>query len=180
MRNINSANTPSIADCKDGPLDRDMSNRNALNYVNQYHLSVCGCENPEQCVIIFRRCIIDGKMFHSLLYTRRGSTVSYFVRYRHHPNENSFGKIHFFFSFKEETFALIENHSAKDKFSHFFSHSRYSQLLSKSIDSFYCVLSKDFSSMHCVSVNSIENHCIVFERPDCLLVTPLSTYHEHD
>jgi hypothetical protein len=180
MRNVTSTNTPTTANHTDGPLDREMSNPSAFDDVNQHNISFCGCDEPGQCMAIFRRCVIDGKMFHSLIYTRRGSTISYFVRYRHHLNDNLFGKIRFFFSMNQETFALIENHPLQAKFSEFVSHSTYYQLLSKSIDSFYFVLSNESSSMHCVPVNCIENHCIVFERLDCILVTPLSICHEHD
>ena len=180
MRNVTSTNTTSTANNMDGPLDREMSNRSAFDDVHQHHISSCGCEEPHQCMVIFRRCVIDGKMFHSLIYTRRGSTVSYFVQYRHHFNDKSFGKIRFFFSLNQETFALIENHPPQAQFSEFLSNSLYCQLLSKPIDSFYFVLSNESSSTHCVPVNCIENHCIVFERPNCILVTPLSICHEHD
>jgi hypothetical protein len=180
MRNITSTNSSSIVDQSDGPLDRAVLKPSAFDDVNQFHGSSCGCEEPDQCMVVFHRCIIDGRMFHSLLYTRRGTSVSYFVQYRHHLNNKNFGKIRLFFSSNRVTFALIEHHPMKAKFSEFLSSSPHLQLLSKSINSFFFVLSLDPSSVHCVPVNCIENHCIVFERPNFALVTPLSICHEHD
>ena len=121
MRNITSTNTSSTEDQLVAPLDRELLKLSAFDDVNQFHSSSCGCEEPDQCMVVFHRCIIDGRMFHSFLYIRRDSSVSYFVQYRHRLNNNNFGKIRLFFSSTRVTFALIEQHPKKAKFSELFS-----------------------------------------------------------
>lgn len=119
-------------------------------------------------------------MFHSLIYTRRNSTTSFFVQYRYNGTDYNFGKIRLFFTLKEDTFALIEHHSVQKKFSDFFLCSKYHELLRKSIDVFFFVLMPQLSALRCVSINEIENHCICFQFLNSIIVTPLSVSHEHD
>lgn len=64
----------------------------------QHHLTVCNCDKPDHCARIYRRCIADKKVYHSLIYTRRNATVSFFVQYHTKQGDSSFGKIRYFFT----------------------------------------------------------------------------------
>ncbi|CAF3073771.1 unnamed protein product [Rotaria sp. Silwood2] len=46
-----------------------------------YHNNNCDCNDFYQCIKTYRRSIIFNKMFHSLQYTKRKNTNSYFVQY---------------------------------------------------------------------------------------------------
>ncbi len=162
-----------------GPFDQTELTSSLLLDISQHHLLVCGCDKPYQCVQVFRRCIIDKKVYHSLIYSRRNSTISYFVQY-YENNEINIGKIKLFFTSNNGEYALIEHHGIKTKFSDFFKSSSYYKLLCKSIDYFFFVLYSHTSLVHCVPISSIENYCVVFEKNHHMIVTPLSIYYEHD
>lgn len=164
----------------DGPLNRTMSQPRSADQCFRYHASYCGCTEPDHCVSIYERCVIRKKMYHSLIYVRRNSTISYFVQYRCGGTNFNFGKIQFFFTSKQETFALIEDQVMEKHFSDFFSSSPYYHILRKPIDSFYFVLSSKSSALRCIPVSSIENHCLCFEFLNSNIVTPLSLCYEHD
>jgi hypothetical protein len=180
LRNRISSNHSLANQTIDGPLDLSDDSSCINNDVYQYHLIICGCDKLHQCVLVYRRCIIDQQLFHSLIYSRRNSTVSYFVQYRGAQNQTLFGKIRFFFALKNQTFAFIEHHSVKKQFSDFFSSASYHDLLCKSVDYFFYVLHPQFLSTQCVPITEIEKHCIIFEMEDQIIVTPLSVYNEHD
>jgi hypothetical protein len=177
---MRSANDSSPSHDVDGPCDQAELTCSLVDDMALHHASLCGCSDLDQCMVLFRRCVIKKRMFHSLIYVRRNSAVSYFMLYRRYEADLSFGKIRVFFTFNEETFALIEHHRMRNSFSEFLALSPYYEVLSKPIDFFYFVLHRKSSSVHCVSINSIENHCIVNEMHDCLIVTPLSSCNEHD
>lgn len=180
LRNMRSANDSSTSHDTDGPCDQAELTASLVDDMALHHTCICGCSDPDQCMVLFRRCVIKKRMFHSLMYFRRNSAVSYFVLYRRYKSDLSFGKIRVFFTFNREAFAFIEHHRMRNKFSEFLALSPYHEVLSKPIDCFYFVLHQKSSSLHCVCINSIENHCIVNEVNDCLIVTPLSSYNEHD
>lgn len=146
----------------------------------KHHLTVCNCGKPDQCACIYRRCIIDKKVYHSLLYARRNSTISFFVQYYINQVGSSFGKIRYFFTANNNTFAVIDHHEIKKKFSNLFVSTSYYELLRKSIDSFFYVVYSESSTVHCVPITLIRNHCIIFEMSNCIIVTPISAYGEHD
>jgi hypothetical protein len=175
-----STNEPITSHGVDGPFDQTELTSSLLNDINQHHLLVCGCNKPYQCVLVFCRCIIDRKTYHSLIYSRRNSTISYFVQYRQNGNDINFGKIKCFFTTNSGKYALIEHHGIKTKFSNFFESSSYYDLLRKSIDYFFFVLYFHVSAVHCIPISCIENYCIVFEKNHHIIVTPLSVYYEHD
>ncbi len=177
MREVNES---SISHGVDGPFDQTELTAALFHDINQHHLIVCGCDKPYQCVVVFRRCVIAEKVYHSLIYSRRNSTVSYFVQYRKNQNDINFGKIKLFFTSNNQKYALIEHHGIKTKFSNFIKSSSYYGLLCKSIDYFFFVLYSDTSTIHCIPISSIENYCVVFEKTDHIIVTPLSISYEHD
>ncbi|CAF3190019.1 unnamed protein product, partial [Rotaria socialis] len=93
----------------DGPLDQtDLSSM--THDIIQHHLTVCNCGNFDQCLRIYRRCVIDKNVYHSLIYTRRNSTISFLVQYYTNQGDPSFGKIRYFFTSNNKTYAVIDHH----------------------------------------------------------------------
>ncbi|CAF3601711.1 unnamed protein product [Rotaria socialis] len=71
----------------DGPLDQtDLSSM--THDIIQHHLTV----------------------YHSLIYTRRNSTISFLVQYYTNQGDPSFGKIRYFFTSNNKTYAVIDHH----------------------------------------------------------------------
>ena len=161
------------------PLDQTDSLLSMTHDIIEHHLVVCNCGKLDQCVHTYRRCIIDTKVYHSLIYTRRNSTISFFVQYYTNQGDSNFGKIRYFFTSNNDTFAVIDHHEIKKKFSNFISTS-YCELLRKSIDSFFYVLYFESSVVHCVPIALIRNHCIIFEMNNCIIASPISGYGEHN
>ncbi|CAF1295528.1 unnamed protein product [Rotaria sordida] len=180
LRNRASSNYSSSLQIIDGPLDKVNLTSSMIHDVTQCHLMTCSCDKPEQCIRVYRRCMIDKRIYHSLIYSRRNSTVSFFIQYNRNQDDSNFGKIRYFFTSNNETFAVIEHHEIKNKFSQFFNLTSYYDLLRKSIDSFFYVLYSKAFSLHYVPITSIRNHCIIFEMTDYIIVTPISVYGEHD
>ncbi|CAF4978365.1 unnamed protein product, partial [Rotaria magnacalcarata] len=86
----------------DGPFDQtDLSSM--THDITQHHLTVWNCGSFDQCLRIYRRCVIDKKVYHSLIYTRRNSTISFFVQYYTNQGDPSFA-VHCV------PIALIRNH----------------------------------------------------------------------
>ena len=141
---------------------------------------VCSCNKSDQCVRIYRRCVIDKKAYRSLIYSRRNSTINFFVQYYQKEENSNFEKIRYFFTPNNETFAVIDHYEVKNKFSEFFISTSYYELLRKSIDSFFYVLYSHTSKVYCVPMSFIKNHCIIFEMVDYVIVNPLSVYSKHD
>ncbi|CAF1092675.1 unnamed protein product, partial [Didymodactylos carnosus] len=61
----------------------DETNQNADTYgdLDRYHQQICGCNTINKCIAVYRRCVIRDHMYHSLLYNKRQTSVSYFVQY---------------------------------------------------------------------------------------------------
>ena len=180
LQNIVKTDEISVAYRADGPFDQTDLTSTLFLDIHQHHLTICGCDRPYHCVQLFRRCIIDKRVYHSLIYSRRNSSISYFVQYRQSQSGIGFGKIKFFLTLNCEKYALIEHYEIKNKFSEFFRSSFYYHSLRKSIDFFFFVLYSSASSTHCVPISSIENYCIVFQKTPHIIVTPLSIDYEHD
>lgn len=161
-------------------MDQILLQPGVADHSYRYHSSLCDCDEPNHCLVFYQRCIINKRMFHSLVYNRPNSTVNYFVQYHYDGSVVNFGKVQYFFVLEQETFAMIEHHTVESRFSDFFSSSSYHQLLMKSIDNFFFVLAIQSFESHCVSVNSIVNHCVCFDHPNHIVVTPLSYSFEHD
>jgi hypothetical protein len=77
-------------------------------------------------------------------------------------------------------YAIINRHMVKSRFSDHFISSYYYSILSKPIDSFFFVLNKVSTQFDVIDINTSMEMCIIFEEDDCLVVSPLSVYHEHD
>jgi hypothetical protein len=141
---------------------------------------LCDCRQYSLCVAIYRRCKIKRRVYHSLLYVKRQSTISYFVEYVDDKQKKCYGSVKLFFTCRGRAFALINHHPSHRMFSDFFSSSRYHPVLSKCIDVYFHFLTTGSSFLDCISIDGIVNICIIFETADGLIVTPLSTGYEHD
>ncbi|CAF4316853.1 unnamed protein product, partial [Rotaria socialis] len=58
--------------------------------LHECHNALCSCDKIDQCISIYRRCRLKHMVYYSLLYRRRGSSVSYFVQYSKGHDDNLF------------------------------------------------------------------------------------------
>ncbi|CAF4476027.1 unnamed protein product [Rotaria socialis] len=83
----------------DFPIHNSQSTK--LSFINgalhECHNALCSCDKIDQCISIYRRCRLKHMVYHSLLYRRRGSSVSYFAQYSKGHDDNLFDKIDLFF-----------------------------------------------------------------------------------
>ncbi|CAF4344652.1 unnamed protein product [Rotaria socialis] len=83
----------------DFPIPNSQSTK--LSFINgalhECHNALCSCDKIDQCISIYRRCRLKHMVYHSLLYRRRGSSVSYFAQYSKGHDDNLFDKIDLFF-----------------------------------------------------------------------------------
>ena len=147
------------------------------------HAQVCDCAHPRQCITVYKRFNDkNGHTFHSMTYSRCGRSMSYFAEYQSINKHLRYGAIVLFYSTNNGTksFALIDRYPQKRAFSDHFKKSKYYPRLRAPLDSLFFVLENYSTSRDIVSTDSILKHCIVFQQEDCKLVTPVSTYDEHD
>jgi hypothetical protein len=164
----------------EGPFDMASVSKKTIDKLTLYHQTLCGCAQMSLCIVVYRRCMINNQCYHSLLYTKRQSTVSYFVSYIDDHGRVSFGSIELYFTCGGKAFALIDHHPVRYPFSDNFLSTSYYPLLSNLIDVFFHVLEPKSSTFHCVPTGNVSNFCIVFEGDQSLIVTPVSTAFEHD
>ncbi|CAF4012453.1 unnamed protein product, partial [Rotaria magnacalcarata] len=62
------------------------------------HVELCDCEQIHQCFRLYRRFIINDRIFHSLIYKKRGKSNSYFIQYSFDQRHYQFGSIQCFIS----------------------------------------------------------------------------------
>lgn len=176
-------NSRRTVDIIDGPKDRLGEHADRYEDMDQYHSLLCaGCNQLNDCCTIYRRFIIERKMFHSLIYTKRRNSNSYFVQYwmNNDTTKIRFGVIKFFFTYRQEGHAVMDHYPVNCLYSQYFKESKYYDLLRRPLDSLFFVLEKYSRSKHLVNTSWIKSHCIVIEMNNTLLVTPASTYDEHD
>lgn len=167
-------------DIVDSPFDLLTDADEWMKEIDVHHRILCGCDRITTCIAIYRRCLIKKMVYHSLAYLKRRSTVSYFVQYTDTKQNILFGSIELFFVCRGKTFALINHHTSFDSFSNYFLSSEYHSLLCKCVDVYFHMLNSDSTSVDCVSIDGVQNMCIVFKKRDHLVVTPLSVGYEHD
>ena len=153
--------------------------KTSTDQLSIWHEHVCGCSHTTTCIVIYHRCIIKNQIYHSLRYPKRQSTISYFVQYNDDCYDTLFGSIEVFFKYKGSTFALIHNYPNRNLFSNTFS-SSYHSFLSRCINKYFYIFQPKSSSFHYVSMEKILNLCIVFEKDQFLIATPISQVFEHD
>lgn len=140
------------------------------------HTSICDCKNLDTCIRFYRRYRNkDNVIFHSLSYNKRQLSISFFVKYG-----SLFGSILTFMNCNNKKYAIIKRYPIKKLFSECFISSIYYGLLSKSVDQFFFILDKVASQFDIVDIHSSFDMCIVIEEEDCYVVSPLSSYYEHD
>ncbi|CAM4829295.1 unnamed protein product [Rotaria magnacalcarata] len=180
LQNKNIEHTANNFNMTEGPFDASPKSINIVEKLIMWHEHECGCNQATTCTKIYNRCIINGTMYHSLGYTKRQSTMSYFVKYTNNDHSILFGSIELFFKYKDFNFALINHHINQKLFSDIFSSTSYHSLLSKCINSYYYILQSKASLCHYVPVHHILNLCVVFEKENFIIVTPISRGYEHD
>lgn len=167
----------------DGPIDRSNQNASEHEDARELHSDLCGiCDNVNSCFTIYRRFVIRQQTYHSLIYNKRQTSISYFVQYLFHNdvNDRRFGIINYFFTHMNEAFAVIQYYPRRSLYSDCFRKSKYFSLLKSPLDSLFFVLEKYHLQTDVVNVNWISSHCIVIEMENSLFVTPVSSYNEHD
>ena len=167
---------------QNGPIDPISEALDGTDYAYNYHAQLCDCTEPNQCLIIYRRCIIREQLYHSLIYKKSSKSVSYFVEYFINADmkERLYGVIQLFFKCNDKTFALIRRHPIKQLYSDYFKPSKYHKLLKKPLDSLFFILNKNPSRFDLTAAENISKHCIVFDKKYYLLATTVSSYNEHD
>ena len=103
---LNNKSPHSFLACSDGTLD---AISNTLDYyideiLLKHHTTYCNCaKSIEKCVSFSQRYIINGRMFHSKAYKKRGLCNSYTIQYLNNntsDNGKYFGEILVFFPIK--------------------------------------------------------------------------------
>ncbi|CAF1383215.1 unnamed protein product, partial [Rotaria magnacalcarata] len=79
LQNKNIEHTANNFNMTEGPFDASPKSINIVEKLIMWHEHECGCNQATTCTKIYNRCIINGTMYHSLGYTKRQSTMSYFV-----------------------------------------------------------------------------------------------------
>ncbi|CAF1368385.1 unnamed protein product [Rotaria sp. Silwood1] len=164
----------------EGAFDITRLSINNIDELLSWHKRVCDCNQIATCIIIYHRCVIKSQTYHSLSYPKRQSTNSYFVKYTNDRRDTLFGAIELFFTYKDSTLALINNYPNEHLFSDVFASSSYHSSLSKYINTYFYLLQAKPSSFHYVPIHKILNICVVFEKDDFIIVTPISQAYEHD
>ena len=152
------------------------------NHLKDFHDFICTCDNLNSCFKIYRRFMINNKMFHSIIYTKKRDSVSYFVQYLLNDDidERRFGVIDLFFTYNGNGYALIKYYRVKELFSNAFKNSYYYYLLTRPIDRSYYIVEKTYCQYDIVLTGQILNHCVVIDKTDYLFVTNILSYGEHD
>lgn len=168
----------------DGPFDQDLTfDFTSSDIFLNVHNAECTCMLINCCLTAFRRCTIRQQVYHSLHYKRRQKSVSYVVRYCHEDDSNVylFGQITMFFKCMNSTYALIQQYPIHCLFSDLLISSQYLKLLHKPVNHLFYVVSKNCLSLcEPVLISRILDHCIIFDCVDYHIITPVSSYDEHD
>lgn len=166
-----------------GPIDPSPSPASEYKYTLEFHSSlICDCVHLNSCIVIYHRFIVRQQIYHSLIYTRRRNSISYFVEYcsaNDIPNRR-FGSIKYFFVYENEGYAVFDTHSIRHDYSDFFRASKYYGLLKDSLNCVLFVLEKNSRRTEFVKTDFIINDCIVIDMNDALLITPVQNCYEHD
>ena len=166
---------------KDGPMDPTGRAADIYEHIEDCHLQLCMCSDVNKCIVVYRRCVIHERIFHSLLYSKCKQSISYFVEYFiNDPVERRFGVIQLFLTCNQEPFSLVQRHPIKQKYSDYFVTSKYYNLLKAPLDLFFVVLDKKPCQIDLIPVENVLKHCIVFDSENHLVVTTVSSYSEHD
>ncbi|CAF1112548.1 unnamed protein product [Rotaria magnacalcarata] len=168
----------------DGPFDCNFKFDFKSNSIFELlHNSHCICTSINTCLFAYRRCIINAQVYHSLEYNQRQRSVSYFIRYSSttEPNSYLFGKIMVFFKCSNSNYAMIQRYPVVGQFSDLFRSSSYYEILDRSINHFFFIISRQgVLPYETVLISRIVDHCIIFDCQNYYVATPVSSYDEHD
>jgi hypothetical protein len=166
----------------DGLIDPSGDVPDQTAYAFECHRRVCDCDQINLCIVIYRRCMIRARLYHSLIYNKSPKSISYFVEYHLNDevHQSSYGAIQCFFSCRDEMFASIQYHPMNQLYSERFKTSKYYPSLKRPLDCLFIILNKELTRFDVIAVENIAKHCIVFEKNNQLIVTTVSAYDEHD
>ena len=150
------------------------------DFINRSHQSMCNCDGSKACVQFYRRYRSKHLVYHSLLYTKRGSSISFFIHYSEDGEPDLFGSVEVYFSCTDKKYALINHYEAKSLFTDYFVSSRYHPHLLTATNAYFHVLHQTSTHQKIVLVERIKSMCIVFHFSDSYVVTPVSSSYEHD
>lgn len=128
-----------------------------------HHQNTCHCGNIDNCIALYRRCIINQRIYHSIKYLQRKRSVNHFIEFRQRPNQISFGMILLFYTQQQQQLALIQHYERKCNYSDYFRHSEYYNLIKKPIDLYFFVLTKSMN-YGVIRVDTITNHLIILKN----------------
>ena len=167
---------------RDGPIDPSGESPHQAEHAHECHRRLCGCNDLDQCIVIYRRCIVREQLYHSLIYHRSPKSISYFVQYSidDSMDQVNYGAVQCFVTFNDKPFALMRHHPMKQLYSDHFKSSKYYRSLKEPLDYLFHVLEKEPCRFDVIGTGNILRHCVVFDRDDYLVVTAISAYNEHD
>ena len=147
-----------------------------------FHDQLCRCRQSHDCMKIYKRLVINRRVFHSLLYAKRGESISYMIQYTGEDGDFEFGIIEYFFNLiiDGKFYAVVDQWRLTIPYSRHLVHSKYFHLLKEPLDSFFFVVDKRSIGKKFISTDAIIKHCILFEIDNDAFVTPISCYDEHD
>jgi hypothetical protein len=150
------------------------------DFINQSHESLCDCGNTNECVQFYRRYRTKHLVYHSLLYSKRGSSMSFFIHYSDDGESDLFGSVELYFACAQKSYALINHYEVKNLFTDYFASSKYHMYLLKAMNKYFHVLHLKSTHQKIVPVERIKSMCVVFDFSDSCVVTPISSSYEHD
>lgn len=167
---------------EDGPYDRSSTLASTCEFIDRFHTDRCDCGQLNSCCTTYDRYSIDGNMFHSERYSKRKSSVSYFVQFTLDDDQDHirFGSIQWFFICQGIGHAVIQCHRTASLYSDCFKNSPYYHILREPVDRLYFLLEKVPFRDHIVRTDSITNHCVIVEKNDHLFTSSILSYDEHD
>jgi hypothetical protein len=112
---------------RDGPIDPSGESPHQAEHAHECHRRLCGCNDLDRCIVIYRRCIVREQLYHSLIYHRSPKSISYFVQYSidESMDQVNFGAIQCFVTLSDKPFALMRHHPMKHLYSDHFKSSKY-------------------------------------------------------
>ena len=152
--------------------------------LNDTEKSLLKTDYDDSCksAFIASKLKIDGRLFHSLSYSRRGTINSYGVSYLKR-NKKKYGQIEYFIEYKSRFYAFIRrvrvHQSIKEflpKGSGFFFNAAFDL-----VNMYYKVVkTNDLLSFDLIPAEAICNRCVIVPSGMMLFLTELICEYEHD
>ncbi|CAF1367916.1 unnamed protein product [Rotaria sp. Silwood1] len=117
LKNIHQNEDPSSSiSTSDGLFDITSAPEELIEILPNIHQRFCNCSNVNNCMKFYQRFRNKQQIvYHSLEYTKKQSSVSYFIKYG-----SLFGIVIVFMSCNDKQYAVVKRHPIKKRFSDFF------------------------------------------------------------